>query len=56
MCSLYFSAKIKVYLLMVSGSQAAGPRTSSKYNFIQLSFRKGGQEEVSDNVLILINN
>lgn len=39
------SAKIKVYLLQAPASQTGGPSNVNKHNFVQLSFRKGGQEE-----------
>ena len=45
-CFYCFSAKIKVYLLQAPASQTGGPSNVNKHNFVQLSFRKGGQEEV----------
>lgn len=42
-----FSAKIKLYFSSAPSTKSVGPQTLSKHDFIQLSFRKGGQEQVT---------
>ena len=42
----YYSAKIKLHLSPAPGNKASGPTIIRRSDFIQLSFRKGGQEEV----------
>lgn len=44
---IIFSAKIKLYFSSAPSTKSVGPQTLSKHDFIQLSFRKGGQEQVT---------
>ena len=41
-----FSAKVKLYFMAAPAKKSPGPSLVAKADYIQLSFRKGGQEEV----------
>ena len=43
-----FSAKIVVHLHQGQAGRPAGPSSSSPHNFIRLSFRESGEDEVSE--------
>jgi ESCRT-II complex subunit VPS36 len=48
------SAKIKVYFISIPPNKPAGP--SGKHDYIQLSFRKGGQEQFNSQLSVQLVN
>ena len=51
--SHFFSAKIVLYLNHPKGPKSEGPVFHKKYDFMKLSFRKGGKDEVSNTIVVV---